>query len=140
MVWTRVGAPPAAAGGPVRSTPLVLLPRRSGALAFAAPAAGRPNYRRALPGAGSPAARRRHVLRRAAHDARMLPVELENTLGELVATGLVNADSYAGLRAMLLPASKRASNDKRRRGAGPTMEEAGRWALVRRARSPSRSA
>jgi ATP-dependent Lhr-like helicase len=66
------------------------------------------------------------------HDARLLPVELENTLGELVATGLVNADSYAGLRAMLVPANKRASNDKRRRGAGPTMEEAGRWALVRR--------
>jgi ATP-dependent Lhr-like helicase len=37
------------------------------------------------------------------------------------------------MRAMLLPATKRASNDrKRRRGAGPTMEEAGRWALVRR--------
>jgi ATP-dependent Lhr-like helicase len=50
-----------------------------------------------------------------------------------VATGLVNADSFAGMRAMLQPASKRASNDKkRRRGAGPTMEEAGRWALVRR--------
>jgi ATP-dependent Lhr-like helicase len=49
---------------------------------------------------------------------------------------MVNADSFAGLRAMLLPASKRASNDKkRRRGAGPTMEEAGRWALVRPASS-----
>jgi ATP-dependent Lhr-like helicase len=69
------------------------------------------------------------------HDARLLlPVELENALGELVSTGLVNADSFAGMRAMLQPASKRASNDKkRRRGAGPTMEEAGRWALVRRA-------
>jgi ATP-dependent Lhr-like helicase len=67
-------------------------------------------------------------------DAKMLPVELENALGELVSTGLVNADSFAGLRAMLQPAAKRASNDKkRRRGAGPTMEEAGRWALVRRA-------
>jgi ATP-dependent Lhr-like helicase len=70
------------------------------------------------------------------HDVRMLPVELENALGELVATGLVNADSFAGMRAMLLPASKRASNDKRRRrGAGPSMEEAGRWALVRRSGS-----
>jgi ATP-dependent Lhr-like helicase len=68
------------------------------------------------------------------HDVRLLPVELENALGELVSAGLVNADSFAGMRAMLLPASKRASNDKRRRrGAGPTMEEAGRWALVRRA-------
>jgi ATP-dependent Lhr-like helicase len=45
---------------------------------------------------------------------------------------LVNADSYAGLRAMLVPANKRASNDKRRRRRRPTMEEAGRWALVRR--------
>jgi len=63
----------------------------------------------------------------------MMPVELEAALGELVATGLANADSFVGLRAMLLPAAKRASNDKkRRRGAGPTMEEAGRWALVRR--------
>jgi ATP-dependent Lhr-like helicase len=68
------------------------------------------------------------------HDARMLPVELENALGELVSAGMVNADSFAGMRAMLLPANKKASNDKRkRRGGGPTMEEAGRWALVRRA-------
>ena len=60
-------------------------------------------------------------------DARLLPVELETALGELVSTGLINADSYAGMRAMLLPATKRASMDrKRRRGAGPTMEEAGR--------------
>ncbi|SDF59387.1 ATP-dependent helicase Lhr and Lhr-like helicase [Duganella sp. OV458] len=135
IVWTRVGAPASAAGGPVRSTPLVLLPRRQLALWHALPAvAGEVEV--------SPrAARVLETLRRdgamffdeLSHDARLLPVELENTLGELVATGLVNADSYAGLRAMLVPANKRASNDKRRRrGAGPTMEEAGRWALVRR--------
>jgi ATP-dependent Lhr-like helicase len=135
IVWTRVGAPASAAGGPVRSTPLVLLPRRQLALWHALPAvAGEVEV--------SPrAARVLEALRRdgamffdeLSHDARLLPVELENTLGELVATGLVNADSYAGLRAMLVPANKRASNDKRRRrGAGPTMEEAGRWALVRR--------
>nr|WP_315251494.1 DEAD/DEAH box helicase [uncultured Duganella sp.] len=136
IVWTRVGAPASASGGPVRSTPLVLLPRRQLALWHALPAvAGEVEV--------SPrAARVLEALRRdgamffdeLSHDARLLPVELENTLGELVATGLVNADSYAGLRAMLVPANKRASNDKRRRrGAGPTMEEAGRWAQVRRA-------
>jgi len=135
VVWTRVGAPASAAGGPVRSTPLVLLPRRQLALWHALPAV-------ATEVEVSPrAARVLETLRRdgamffdeLSHDARLLPVELENTLGELVATGLVNADSYAGLRAMLVPANKRASNDKRRRrGAGPTMEEAGRWALVRR--------
>jgi ATP-dependent Lhr-like helicase len=135
IVWTRVGAPSSAVGGPVRSTPLVLLPRRQLALWHALPAVS--DQVEVSPRA----ARVLEALRRdgamffdeLSHDARLLPVELENTLGELVATSLVNADSYAGLRAMLVPANKRASNDKRRRrGAGPTMEEAGRWALVRR--------
>jgi ATP-dependent Lhr-like helicase len=47
------------------------------------------------------------------------------------------------MRAMLLPANKRAANDKRRRAhrsAGPSMEEAERWALVRRADAPAASA
>jgi ATP-dependent Lhr-like helicase len=135
IVWTRVGAPSSAAGGPVRGTPLVLLPRRQLGLWHALPAV--PAEVEVSPRA----ARVLAALRRdgamffdeLSRDARLLPVELENTLGELVATGLVNADSYAGLRAMLVPANKRASNDKRRRrGAMPTMEEAGRWALVRR--------
>jgi ATP-dependent Lhr-like helicase len=135
IVWTRVGAPSSAAGGPVRGTPLVLLPRRQLGLWHALPAV--PAEVEVSPRA----ARVLVALRRdgamffdeLSRDARLLPVELENTLGELVATGLVNADSYAGLRAMLVPANKRASNDKRRRrGAMPTMEEAGRWALVRR--------
>ena len=30
-------------------------------------------------------------------------MELENALGELVAAGLVNSDSFAGLRALLKP-------------------------------------
>jgi ATP-dependent Lhr-like helicase len=135
LVWTRVGAPRSAAGGPVRGTPIVLLPRRQTALWHALPGpAGQPEI--------SPRANKvLEALQRDGAmffdelqmDAHMLPVELENALGELVSTGLVNADSFAGMRAMLLPATKRASNDKkRRRGAGPTMEEAGRWALVRR--------
>ncbi len=134
-VWTRVGAPRSAASGPVRSTPIVLLPRRQTALWHElAPDTGAPEI--SPRAADVLALLQRHgamFFDELQHDVRMLPVELENALGELVATGLVNADSFAGMRAMLLPASKRASNDKRRRrGAGPTMEEAGRWALVRR--------
>jgi ATP-dependent helicase Lhr and Lhr-like helicase len=135
LVWTRLGAPRSAPAGPVRTTPIVLLPRRQAGVWHAlAQQSDEPEI--------SPrAARVRDALRRDGalffdelqHDAHLLPVELENALGELVATGLVNADSFAGMRAMLLPLNKRASNDKRkRRGAGPTMEEAGRWALVRR--------
>ncbi|WP_443094180.1 Lhr family helicase, partial [Pseudoduganella buxea] len=117
-------------------TPLVLLPRRQLALWHALPAvAGEVEV-------SSRAARVLAALREhgamffdeLSHDARLLGAELEDTLGELVATGLVNADSYAGLRAMLVPANKRNTMDRRRRrGGGPTMEEAGRWALVRRA-------
>ncbi|MYM67873.1 DEAD/DEAH box helicase [Pseudoduganella sp. FT55W] len=135
IVWTRVGAPASAAGGPVRSTPLVLLPRRQVSAWHALPATAgdvqlSPRAARVLETLQQHGAMFFDEL---SHDARLLPVELENTLGELVATGLVNADSYAGLRAMLVPANKRASNDKRRRrGAGPTMEEAGRWAIIRR--------
>jgi ATP-dependent Lhr-like helicase len=130
--------PAAAAGGPVRGTPIVLLPRRQVALWHAIPLPGRPARDLAARGQGA---------RGCAATAPCSSTNCSSTraccrwnwkrLGELVATGMVNADSFAGLRAMLLPASKRASNDKkRRRGAGPTMEEAGRWALVRRASSP----
>jgi ATP-dependent Lhr-like helicase len=135
LVWTRIGAPRPASGGPVRSTPIVLLPRRQTALWHSLPALAGP------PELSSRAADVLEALRRDGamffdelqHDTRLLPVELENALGELVSAGMVNADSFAGMRAMLLPANKKASNDKRRRrGGGPTMEEAGRWALVRR--------
>jgi ATP-dependent Lhr-like helicase len=135
IVWTRLGAPRSASSGPVRSTPIVLLPRRQAGLWHALPApVGDPDISpRAL--RVLEASRRDGALffDELQHDARLLPTELENALGELVATGMVNADSFAGMRAMLLPLNKRASNDKRkRRGAGPTMEEVGRWALVRR--------
>jgi ATP-dependent Lhr-like helicase len=135
LVWTRIGAPLSAAGGPVRSTPIVLLPRRQTALWNSLPAPAGPPEISARANDVLEALRRDGAMffDELQHDARLLPVELENALGELVATGLVNADSFAGMRAMLLPAAKRASNDKkRRRGAGPSMEEAGRWALVRR--------
>jgi ATP-dependent Lhr-like helicase len=136
LVWTRIGAPRSSAGGPVRSTPIVLLPRRQTALWNSLPAPAGPPEISLRANDVLEALRRDGAMffDELQMDTRLLPVELENALGELVATGLVNADSFAGMRAMLLPASKRASNDKkRRRGAGPSMEEAGRWALVRRA-------
>jgi ATP-dependent Lhr-like helicase len=140
IVWTRVGAPNSAAGGPVRGTPLVLLPRRQLALWHALPAVAAEVHVSARAARVLAALRREGAMffDELAHDARLLGAELENTLGELVATGLVNADSYAGLRAMLVPAAKRNTLDKRRRrgmglGMAPAMEEAGRWALVRRA-------
>jgi ATP-dependent Lhr-like helicase len=62
--------------------------------------------------------------------------QAEEALAELVALGLVSSDSFAGLRALLVPSGERrpiASGRRRRRTATFGMEEAGRWALARRA-------
>jgi ATP-dependent helicase Lhr and Lhr-like helicase len=67
---------------------------------------------------------------------RLLRSELEDALAELVAVGLVNADSYAGLRALLVPSSKRPSTFGRRGARRRPLfgiENAGRWTLLKRA-------
>ena len=76
-----------------------------------------------------------------AEHAGMLPVEVEDALAELVALGMVNSDSFAGLRVLLLPSGRRGTHSKisasygarrKRRLALFGMADAGRWALVRR--------
>jgi ATP-dependent Lhr-like helicase len=67
----------------------------------------------------------------------MLPVEVEDALAELVALGMVNSDSFAGLRVLLLPSGRRGrstsyASRRKRRLALFGMADAGRWALVRR--------
>ncbi len=70
-----------------------------------------------------------------AAESALLRPQIEEGLAELVALGLVTSDSFAGLRALLVPAEKRRSMQGRRRHAvGFGMEDAGRWALARRAR------
>src|SRR5581483_5349643 len=58
----------------------------------------------------------------------------EDALRELVAVGLVNSDGFSGLRALLLPADRRKpiAGTRRRRTALFGVEDAGRWALIRR--------
>jgi ATP-dependent Lhr-like helicase len=71
----------------------------------------------------------------------LLRSQVEEALGELVALGLVSSDSFGGLRALLVPSGERrpiAGAHRRRRTAKFGMEEAGRWALVRRPR-PAKS-
>ena len=70
----------------------------------------------------------------------LLRTEVEKALGELVAWGLVTADSFAGLRALLVPSDRRrpiAGGGFRRRGkvAPFGVETAGRWSRVRPAES-----
>ncbi len=137
FAWARLAPNGKAASNTLRSTPLVLLPRsRLGMWQ----GLGEPFALDAL----SPRAQKVHgVLSQQGalffdelrHDAHLLPTELETALQELVAAGLVSADSFAGLRALITPASKRQAHSSRR-GRGPLfggMDDAGRWGLLRRA-------
>jgi ATP-dependent Lhr-like helicase len=65
----------------------------------------------------------------------LLPTQAEEALAELVALGLVNSDSFAGLRALLLPADRRRpamGGRRRRRIALFGMDAAGRWSRIPR--------
>jgi ATP-dependent Lhr-like helicase len=67
----------------------------------------------------------------------LLRSQAEEALAELVALGLVTSDSFAGLRALLVPSERRRSGPggrRRRRAVMFGMEDAGRWALAHRAR------
>jgi ATP-dependent Lhr-like helicase len=61
----------------------------------------------------------------------LLRVQVEEALGELVARGLVTADSFHGLRAVLTPQSRRRGFRGRSRMRGSSgFDAAGRWALL----------
>ena len=72
---------------------------------------------------------------------QLLPSRVEQALSELAAQGYVTADSFEGLRALLLPDDKRApfgSSPRRRRHKSVTsVEFAGRWSLLRSGASTS---
>ena len=142
VMWTRLrpSAPESRtgrAGSSLRATPILLLPRRSAALwTQLAPvpvddAALGSRAQRVAAWLGEHGA---SFFDEIADGARLLGTELEDALSELVARGRVRCDSYAGLRALLVPASKRSashSSHRRRRGALFGIEDAGRWSLVR---------
>ncbi|HEY2145868.1 MAG TPA: DEAD/DEAH box helicase, partial [Steroidobacteraceae bacterium] len=147
FVWTRLAArdsgraEAAAARGasPVRSTPIVLLARRnvplwSGLINQSDP--GRLTSR-AQAAADFIAANGASFFDEIAEGAALLPSEAEDALAELVASGLVNSDSFAGLRVLLMPSGRRGKSTsytarRKRRLALFGMADAGRWALVRR--------
>jgi ATP-dependent Lhr-like helicase len=61
----------------------------------------------------------------------LLHAQVETALAELVARGLVTADTFAGLRALITPDLRRADTRRqRRRARAASVEDAGRWARV----------
>lgn len=140
-LWARL-RPLASAGrsagaASLRSTPIVLLPRRQAALwtRLAPPPEAQPPSSRAqrvLDWLGTHGA---SFFDEIVEGERLLPAELEDALAELVVRGRVHCDSTAGLRALMVPAAKRASvlARKRRSVALFGVQDAGRWTLVRAA-------
>ncbi|MEO8297493.1 MAG: DEAD/DEAH box helicase [Burkholderiales bacterium] len=137
--WARL-RPQATEGrsgtGSLRATPILLLPRRNAALwaRLAPPPADDAGLgSRAQRGVGYLAAHGASFFDEIEQGERLLRSELEEALSELVVRGRIRCDSYAGLRALLVPASKRAAAQagRRRRIALAGVEDAGRWSLVR---------
>jgi len=125
-------------GGPVRSTPIVLLPRREMAVWMAVSSDTPQETLLSSRAQAVVDALREHgalFFDELLGAARLLRTELEDALGELVAAGRVSADSFAGLRALLLPAAKREGGRHRRlrRHQLGGIEDAGRWSLTRMA-------
>ncbi|MFP3566754.1 DEAD/DEAH box helicase [Paraburkholderia sp. SIMBA_030] len=138
IVWTRLTERARGASGPVRGTPIVLLPRRQVSVWSALLDQSKQPELSARAQAVYDALLQHGAMffDELLTDVHVLRMELENALGELVAAGLVNSDSFAGLRALLKPAAKRSAFTGSRRGRPSAliggMDDAGRWALVSR--------
>jgi len=64
-------------------------------------------------------------------EAKLLNNQVENGISELVAHGLVNSDSFIGLRALLTPNyNKPSESNRRKRQTTFSIEHAGRWAVI----------
>jgi ATP-dependent Lhr-like helicase len=140
FVWTRLAAraaDPERGAAPVRATPIALIARRNlrvwSAYTSALPAEQLTANARAL--ADTLRAQGASFFDDLVEGAHLLPTQVETALAELVALGVVNSDSFGGLRALLVPADRRKSAGgapRRRRIALFGMADAGRWSLVRR--------
>lgn len=142
VVWARLTPPKGVGSVPIRSTPIALLNRRNFAAwdsFFPRPKAAE-ELAEKLSSSGQTVYG--HLVNQGASfftdlvdGTGLLRAQVEEALAELVATGLVTADSFTGLRALLTPSSKRPhSASGKRRGSVAVfgMENAGRWSRLQR--------
>jgi ATP-dependent helicase Lhr and Lhr-like helicase len=145
VAWARL-TPASGRGGhgrqraaaPVRTTPVTLLARRH--LPFWTALSGPAEDLQPSPRAQALlACLRTHgasFFEELVEATHLLRPHVEEALAELVALGMVNSDSFGGLRALLVPADRRkpfGGATRRRRVLNFSMDDAGRWALARRA-------
>ncbi len=142
--WARLTPAKSTTAAPVRTTPIALVTRRNWSLWHALAAAPRDEVQlshgaRALFD---------HLNTHGASffddlvgGTNLLRSQAEAALGELVSAGLVSADSFSGLRALLIPSDKkRQLATRRRRIALFGLEDAGRWSLIRKGKVANEAA
>jgi ATP-dependent Lhr-like helicase len=142
FVWARLQArrgEPDKGAGPIRSTPITMLARRNVKAWVPLTQAHDPALLSYKPRAVLDFIRERGAsfFDEIADGVGLLPVEVEEALAALVALGLVNSDSFGGLRALLVPSSRRGKSSSVGRRSSKRlamfgMADAGRWAIVRR--------
>ena len=147
IAWARLSPCAGRANGreravtPVRTTPITLLARRHAAFwtSLSGSAEDIQPSRRAQTVLDCLRSQGASFFDELVEAAGLLRPQIEEALAELVALGLVNSDSFGGLRALLVPSDRRkpfaAGVTRRRRTLTFGMEDAGRWALTRRAPS-----
>ncbi len=141
IAWGRVSQAASGSGhksGLIRTTPIALFRRERGAvwrsLAVQGDPADLPLSHAARTALETLDQRGASFFGDLVNATGLLRTEMEKGLGELVAWGLVTSDSFAGLRALLVPSDRRRPvGGFRRRGkvAPFGVETAGRWSRVR---------
>ncbi|MDN0082764.1 DEAD/DEAH box helicase [Crenobacter sp. SG2305] len=138
---------PAKGASPVRTTPITLFARRNGQLwtQLSAPPELPALSVRAQAVADAIREHGASFFDELVDATHLLGVQVEEALAELVAVGLVNADSFSGLRALLVPSERRrpSGGSTRRRHHRTVqfgMADAGRWALARRSSASANDA
>jgi ATP-dependent Lhr-like helicase len=133
--WARLQAPESATAAPVRATPMALLTRQNRALWQQLSDGGRQQAQLSANAGAMVQFLQTHgasFFDEIMQGAGLLQSQAESALSELVASGLASADSFAGLRTLLLPMQRKRITRGRRSGMFG-LQEAGRWSLVRRA-------
>jgi ATP-dependent Lhr-like helicase len=141
VLWARLDRPASATAAPVRATPIALLTRRNWPLWQSL----RPEEADSTAASASAQAMSKYLREHGAsfldeiiQGTGLLLAQAESALAELVARGQVSADSFGGLRALLMPLQrKRKLAARGRRAAQFGLEEAGRWSLTQRASPPA---
>jgi len=138
-LWARLDRPASATAGPVRSTPIALLTRKNNPLWQSLRREDCAEAQLSAAAAAMADFLQQHgasFFDEIIQGTDLLRAQAESGLAELVAAGRVSADSFGGLRALLMPLErKRRLAARGRRSATFGLEEAGRWSLVHRTRA-----